>query len=228
MSQEGWLALNGGKLIGTNIKPPESDEEIRAWIAERKNRFPTAKKRGLIEQEKAERKLEEEQGKANLVETKKREQEARKVVQQEAQAKRKREAEVRSSDAQKVTSETESDEDDAPPEEISSHTRTAFRDHRRRNLPKKEKPVCKQFQQNGTCPRGEGCKFRHEVGAQEKKNENKKQRAGKVQLSLYQKLVEKEIEHENELMLHLIKHMVETGVLKNDGEAEDVAQASIV
>jgi rRNA maturation protein Nop10 len=187
MSQEGWLALNGGKLIGTNIKPPESDEEIRAWIAERKKRFPTARKRGLVEQEKAEKKLEEEQGKANLVEAKKGE-EAREVVQQEAQArKRKREAEVGSSDAQKVASETESGEDDAPPEEISSHTRTVFRDHRRRNLPKKEKPVCKQFQQNGNCSWGEGCKFRHEAGTQ-KKNKNKKQRAENIQLSLYQKV----------------------------------------
>ena len=41
-------------------------------------------------------------------------------------------------------------------------------------------------------------------------------------------LVEQGIEHENGLMVHLIKHMVETGVLRAGGKAEDAAQASIV
>lgn len=36
--------LNRGKLLGTNIAPPETPEEIEAWIKERKARFPTAKK----------------------------------------------------------------------------------------------------------------------------------------------------------------------------------------
>lgn len=36
--------LNSGKLLGTNIAPPETPEEIEAWIKERKARFPTAKK----------------------------------------------------------------------------------------------------------------------------------------------------------------------------------------
>ena len=30
-----------GKLLGTNLKPPETPEEIEEWIRERKRRFPT-------------------------------------------------------------------------------------------------------------------------------------------------------------------------------------------
>lgn len=35
---------NSGKILGTNIAPPETPEEIEVWIKERKARFPTAKK----------------------------------------------------------------------------------------------------------------------------------------------------------------------------------------
>lgn len=62
MDEAMWLRLNGytpivlklrvlfadiwsrGKLLGTNITPPETPEEIEAWIKERRARFPTAKR----------------------------------------------------------------------------------------------------------------------------------------------------------------------------------------
>jgi len=182
MSYEEWVALNGGKLLGTNIKPPETDEEIAAWTAERKARFPSAKRREEMAKEQEERKKriqgEEERRKLD------REERREKV----AEEKRKRE-DVGGED---VGDDSDGDADDGPPEEISALSRTVFRDDRKKGpTPAKHVPVCKTWRKRGSCPRGEECRFRHPEKHEQEKKKMKGERRQKAELSrpsLYQRV----------------------------------------
>ncbi|KAA8901451.1 hypothetical protein FN846DRAFT_118156 [Sphaerosporella brunnea] len=213
MSHEEWLALNGGKLLGTNIKPPETAEEIAAWIAERKARFPSAKRREQKAREEAERRARQQE-----------EEEKKKAAAQE-EKKRKREEEDQ--DGKGEGEEGSDQDDDAPPDEISAHTRTVFRDDRKKPQQKKVEE-CRAFRRTGKCPRGEECKYQHP-----EKREKKKLRPGnqrkeeKTRPSLYQRLVEKEMDRENEVLLEVIKFLVETGTLRDEPAKEGEAKGTV-
>ena len=182
MSHKEWVALNGGKLLGTNIKPPETDEEIAAWIVERKARFPSAKRRKEMAREEEERKKrvqDEEERRALAREDKKKKEKAGKE-------KRKRE------DAGEGVDDDSDGDDDGPPEEISAHTRTVFRDDRKKGMaPIKQAPVCKTWRKRGSCPRGEECRFRHPEKQEQEKKKNKgerRRREEQTRPSLYQRV----------------------------------------
>lgn len=176
MSADEWLALNGGKLLGTDILPPQTDEEIAAWIAERKKRFPSArrtKEKALEDSElKKKSQAREERWRKKEDERKQKEVEERKKGAQERAEKRKREDGGSGSDS--------------APEEVSARTRTVFRDDRKKNETRtRPEKRCKQFSLNGSCPRGEECKFRHDKKGN-KKQQPQQSKDEKKKPSLYQ------------------------------------------
>jgi hypothetical protein len=181
MSHEQWLALNGGKLLGTNIKPPETEEEIAAWIAERKARFPSAKRR----EEKAKEEEEKAAKRRAQLEAAAKEQETRK------QKRKRKDDDEGSRSESESESESDDDDDDAPPEEISARTRTVFRDDRKKQQPQTRKAAeveCKAFRRSGKCPRGEGCKYKHTERRDKKPKAANPRKEEKTRPSLYQRV----------------------------------------
>jgi hypothetical protein len=193
MPNEEWLALNGGLLIGTNIKPPETDDEIKAWIAERKSRYPTRARTELKAQEESERQARAQQRRANGEQQKKKdlegenkhgEEKLKEIELKVFRKKRKRDTSGAGSEQQ-----SEGSDSNAAPEEISIHTCTAFRDDRQKKAPKIKEAACRQFRDSGSCPRGLGCNFRHEPSRQGKKKDKKMLHPKeKDRFSLYQKV----------------------------------------
>jgi len=127
MSHEEWLALNGGKILGTDIQPPETEDEIAAWIAERKKRFPISKKKMDGEREKKEQTRQGvEEAKRTLYKKS-----HEKLLNEEVETEQiKRTAGKSLRNGRRKTEngggDNNSDSDQAP-EEISAHTRHVFR-----------------------------------------------------------------------------------------------------
>ncbi|TGZ80926.1 hypothetical protein EX30DRAFT_44633 [Ascodesmis nigricans] len=212
MSEADWLALNGGKLIGTNILPPQTDEEIAGWIAERKKRFPSKATQVEREKEKAER--EQKRREQNEEHWKKKrelhqaEEEDRKKKEQAIEERKARLRAVK--DAEKAKRGVDGDgedDDDGPPEEISGKTRTVMRDDRKKSRGKSQK-LCREFQQKGHCSRGAQCWYAHKTKEKSGANSGKGGRT-----SLYQRFVENDRGHDNELLVKVIKHLAEQGLL---------------
>ncbi|KAI5850398.1 hypothetical protein DFP73DRAFT_591256 [Morchella snyderi] len=226
MDEATWLSLNGGKLIGTNIAPPETPEEIEAWIAQRKSRFPTAKKIG--------ENLEKKQEVAARAEA-----EAKRVAAQQ-----KKERDLKShaigGKRKRVTADTgdgddaplllmgsdidndydtnasnsDSDDDGAPPEITSSKVKSAVPEPAiqkpDRQGSKKSTGHCRDFLR-GECAKGDRCRFRHE-----KEPVKKKDTKAEEKRTLYQRLVEHDREKENTLMLQVIQYLMDKGQLPEE------------
>ncbi|KAI5848993.1 hypothetical protein BZA05DRAFT_401935 [Tricharina praecox] len=214
MQHEEWVALNGGRLLGTNIKPPETEAEIAAWIAARKARFPSAKRR-----EEMMREAEEKESRRLVVMGE--EEERRRRERREKEEKRKQQEDAGEDVPVDVDGDGDSSgNDDGPPEEISAHSRTVFRNDRKKGpAPAKPAPICKTWRKLGSCPRGDECRFRHPEKQEQDKKKAKRERQhkdGHARPSLYQRLVEKEMDRENELLLEVVKYLVEVGAIKQD------------
>ncbi|KAF8541830.1 hypothetical protein BDD12DRAFT_827818 [Trichophaea hybrida] len=215
MSQDEWLALNGGKLLGTNIYPPETEHEIADWIAKRKERFPTAKKNGqsvqedkdpigwrIAEKNTAHGKNQHESPNIKLpVEQKDR-------IPSELVLKRKRN-----------TVRVVNSESDSTPEVFSAHFGYDHPNRPTLNLNPIFTLRCQLFGLNGRCccPT---CQSSHEsktrslaVNNEHTKGEQSKN--DKSQGYLYQQIAEKEMDCENELILQVIKSFAECGDLKH-------------
>ncbi|KAH8145125.1 uncharacterized protein LAJ45_10905 [Morchella importuna] len=226
MDEATWLSLNGGKLIGTNIAPPETPEEIEAWIAQRKSRFPTAKK--------IEENLEKKQEVAARAEA-----EAKRVAAQQKKerdlkahaigGKRKRvTADTGDGDGAPLllmgsdidndydtnASDSNSDNDGAPPEITSSKIKSTVPESAIRKPEgqgsKKSTGHCRDFLR-GKCAKGDRCRFRHD-------KEPAKKRETKIEekKTLYQRLVEHDREKENTLMLQIIQYLIDKGQLPEE------------
>lgn len=196
MTQEEWLALNNGRLLGTNILPPQTDEEIAAWIDERKKRFParaTAAAREAAKKEKEEKLRKEDREHAKMKREMRMEEaeevEAKRKAQEERRARLRmeKEAEVEArkerDDGRGEGGEGEEEsEDDGPPEEVKNQdARTVFRDDRKKK-PASQR-VCKDFLK-GRCRRGPRCPWKHDT----KEKPDKAQAGGKERKSLYQRV----------------------------------------
>ena len=89
----------------------------------------------------------------------------------------------------------DNDESGSSPEEISAHTRHAFRDDRRKAPPKPKAALCRQYASNRSCPRGTECPFVHDSDAgpsqsrkKAKRAENQRTKQEKSRPSLYQRV----------------------------------------
>ncbi|KAI5817142.1 hypothetical protein BZA77DRAFT_310922 [Pyronema omphalodes] len=234
MSHAEWLALNGGKLLGTNVKPPETPEEIAAWIAERKKKFPSAARRAEAEKEDAERKerwakMAEEKKEAELREREKQlEARERQLKEKEESLKRKREEGDNGNDDRDLEG-GEDEDDDGPPEEASAKERTVMRDDRKSGeaQQKKKRKACRHWEKTGECGRGDACSFWHDEakkgkGRDKKEKTQQKPKEEVKRVSLYQRLVEREMDSQNETLLQVIKYLVETGILKPEEAPKDM------
>jgi hypothetical protein len=200
MSHAEWLALNGGKLLGTNVKPPETPEEIAAWIAERKKKFPSAARRAEAEKEDAERKerwakMAGEKKEAELREREKQlEARERQLKEKEESLKRKRE-EGDDGNEDRELEDGEDEDDDGPPEEASAKERTVVRDDRKTGeaQQKKKRKACRNWEKTGECGRGEACSFWHDEkkkgkGRDKKEKTQQKPKEEVKRVSLYQRV----------------------------------------
>ena len=184
MSSDEWLAMNGGKLLGTDILPPQTAEEIAAWIAERKKRFPSARRieekaaedaearrRGAVRDEARRRKDDARREKERAEREKERAERENERDEREARGKRKRDADADS---------------DGAPEELSTRARTVFRDDRRKPEAARPERRCKQFAAHGVCARGDECRFRHDAKGAKKQPRAHAPKEDKGRPSLYQ------------------------------------------
>lgn len=205
MTREEWLALNGGKLVGTDLRPPETDGEIAAWISERKKRWPSAKRVEEKEREDSERKqraqmrwdAEEarraEEKRSRLAGAQKAEAEKTAAAGAGGAAKRKRKP--RDGDGSDGGGDGDDDESGSSPEELSAHMRHVFRDDRRKAPGKPKTALCRQHASSGSCPRGTECPFVHDQDARssqsrkkEKRVEDQRTKQEKSRPSLYQRV----------------------------------------
>lgn len=173
MAQEEWLALNNGRLIGTNILPPQTESEIVAWIAERKKRFPAkataaereAQKQAEDQKRRAEDRVHWEKKREMRMEEVE-EEEKKRVAREERRAKLRmgKEADEKRRQEKGEGVIGEESEDDGPPEEVkNSEARTVFRDDTKKNrTAQRTKKLCRDFAR-GNCRRGPMCPFKHEV-----------------------------------------------------------------
>ncbi|RPB02360.1 hypothetical protein L873DRAFT_1826759 [Choiromyces venosus 120613-1] len=198
MDEETWLRLNGGKLIGTNLKPPETSEEIEEWIRERRKKFPTKER-------VAERAKQEEERKRKLAEAYATSPPPPAEVP--ANQKRKRPEQDNSPDSDSDSNST--------PEELTTSKRplpsSSPRKKANRGIP------CRVFQSTGRCKYGNGCRFKHAPDdSKKKKGEKEKEKKGKSGggvKSLYQQLLEQDREKENELVVRAVRYLFEKGLL---------------
>ncbi|KAF8243361.1 hypothetical protein K440DRAFT_72128 [Wilcoxina mikolae CBS 423.85] len=223
MSQDEWLALNGGKLLGTNIYPPETEHEIADWIAKRKERFPTAKKnRQSVQKDKDQ--IGWCVAEENYTACEKNQHESPKIkpaveqndrIPSKPVLKRKRNT-VRVGDI--VNSES-----DSTPEEFSAHLNSVCHDYDNKqstlNLNHIFTVRCHLFGLNGSC-RCPTCKSSHNRKTRSLVVNNKhamdeQSKLDKSQRCLYQRIAEKEMDCENELILHMIKSFAKCGDLKH-------------
>lgn len=174
MDQATWIALNNGNILGTNIKPPQTDAEVAEWIAARKKKFPTAEARArkeVEEQEEREKKIKRDSEMlAKRMERVRQDREGRDRVEEER--KRLPIPEIPG----------EADDDDGPPEELGAKERTVFRDDRHKAAPVKDMPVCRFFKMKGSCGRT-GCRYKHELGPK-----NKSKKGPPAKKTLYQRV----------------------------------------
>ncbi|KAI5789141.1 hypothetical protein EDC01DRAFT_131245 [Geopyxis carbonaria] len=183
MSHDQWIALNGGKLIGTNIKPPESASEIALWIAERKKRFPTAAMRAKMSIEVANRQGDEDTAINNEI------RKYKAPTSKYKQEKLSQGQEIRVHDKEKRDncqdeSLSASDSDQAP-EELSTKSRIVFRDENHKNIPKRG--ICRTFRDTGSCSRGTKCHQYHKDPDLHKNNFRRGITHTKERKSLYSK-----------------------------------------
>ncbi|CUS08646.1 unnamed protein product [Tuber aestivum] len=225
MDEETWLRLNGGKLLGTNLKPPETPEEIEEWIRERKRMFPT--------RERVAAKFKEEEEKRRFAEASGAGAGAERVLthiptmpprqalttaQQPAQNKRKRTEQGPDSDHPSdplpdPDPDTDSCSQSSSPEELSAskkpppHSLTTSPSPRKK--PTKHAALCHVFKTTGKCRFGGGCRYRH--APPESKQKQGKERKGVK--SLYQRLLDQDREKENEIVISAVRYLFERGLL---------------
>ncbi|PUU84309.1 hypothetical protein B9Z19DRAFT_1070034 [Tuber borchii] len=202
MEEEAWLRLNGGKLVGTNLKPPETPEEIEEWIRERKRRFPTRER-------VAARAKEEEEKKRKLAEASSAGRET-----QPTQQKRKRTEHDPDNDHPSDSSpdsDTDTGSQSSSPEELSTSkkppppsTPSLITSPPPRKKSTKQAPPCRVFKTTGKCKFGDKCRYRHALP------ESKEKKGVK---SLYQRLLDKDREKENEIVVSAVRYLFERGLL---------------
>ena len=147
-------------------------------------------------------------------------------------------SELSSSDDDSTSSSGSSSDDEAPASQITKSGKAPVSSLLRS---KRETAICRTFLNKGRCNRGNKCRFRHELpkrgtGArqareeQEKKNKSRNSKGEKKmpRVSLYQRMVEKEREQENELKLAAAIDSEERGMLNNPQiqEIDSIAQGA--
>lgn len=184
--------------------------DIKAWIEERKKRFPTAARGEQKREEATKRQAEARQ---RVLESM-----AKKQLEQEEKAKepaKKPENDAEpdtdsdsNSDISSESSSTDDSSDDDAPEESTSKatskapplTSVAATSHNTvPDLPK-SRQVCQYFARSGRCRNGDACRFRHEK-PEKKEVEGRK--------TLHQRMVEAEMEGENRVALAAVKSLGE-------------------
>ncbi|PWW79226.1 hypothetical protein C7212DRAFT_355294 [Tuber magnatum] len=225
MDEETWLRLNGGKLLGTNLKPPETPEEIEEWVRERKRRFPTkervaAKVKG---EEEKKRKLTEVSGasaESVRVHTPTMPRQALTTAQHPTQKKPKRtEQDPDNNHPSDSSPDSDSDSDSdtnsqsSSPEELSTskkqHSPSLATSSLLRKKSTKQAAPCHIFKTTGKCKFGKGCWYRH-VPPESKRKQGKEKKGVK---SLYQRLLDQDREKENEIVVSAVRYLFERGVL---------------
>ncbi|CAZ79909.1 unnamed protein product [Tuber melanosporum] len=221
MDEETWLRLNGGKLLGTNLKPPETPEEIEEWIRERRRRFPTRERVAakVKEEEEKKRKLagasdaSAETVRAQAPATSR---QALATAQQPSQQKRKRTEQDPGNDYpsdSSLDSDADTNSQSSFPEELPTSKKppppspTASTPSRKKST--KQAALCRVFRTTGKCRFGEGCRYRH-VPPEGKRKKGGERKGAK---SLYQRLLDQDREKENEIVVSAVRYLFERGAL---------------
>ncbi|KAF2836473.1 hypothetical protein M501DRAFT_1018827 [Patellaria atrata CBS 101060] len=208
----------------------DTAEKLSAWIAERRNRFPTAAKQAEVAKKKAEmqasRKTEsrprtfEKKNRGGLSEVQKITKpvgglDARSIVSSSSELSDSSELTESDSDASSEDEDEDEDSDvasttsessDSAPEEVSSNSKPppVRVEAPKRNEPTQSKKVCMSFARKGSCKFGKRCKYLHE--RKEKLKGQASNRPSK-RARLYERFVEKELEDEDKLVLEVIKFL---------------------
>lgn len=184
--------------MGTDLRPPETDDEIAAWISERKKRWPSAKRVEEKEREDSERR-QRAQMRWDAEEARRAEEKQSRLGEAQGAAGAEKAAAGAGRPAKRKRDGDDNDggddESDSSPEEISAHTRHAFRDDRRKAPTKPKAALCRQYASNRSCPRGTECPFVHDPDAgssqsrkKGKRAENQRTKQEKARPSLYQRV----------------------------------------
>ncbi|KAG0642670.1 hypothetical protein HOY80DRAFT_881235 [Tuber brumale] len=221
MDEETWLRLNSGKLLGTNLKPPETPEEIEEWIRERKRRFPTRERVAAKAKEEEEKKRKLAEASEVGVETVRARassmsRQALAAAQQPTQQKRKRTEQDPGDDYppdSSPDSDTDTNSQSSFPEELSTSkkppTPSLIASPPPRKKSTKQAALCRVFKTTGKCRFGEGCRYTH-IPPESKQKKGKERKGAK---SLYQRLLDQDREKENEIVVSAVRYLFERGAL---------------
>ncbi|KAL1839839.1 hypothetical protein VTJ49DRAFT_1070 [Mycothermus thermophilus] len=213
-------------IIGADAPNPTTSEEISAWIAERKARYPTLARETARQAKEAEAKELE----------KKAEELRRELLQVESSIKRKREQQDEGDDmrgsadasspsaANNNNNNNIKDDDDEGPEVMS--TRQGPSNDNVPPPPRKADPAkhCKYFSTGGHCGKRGKCRFVHDPAVREKALREREMNGGRP--TLMQRLIMHERDQEDMVIVRTLKYLQDKGLLpkKNTAAASEATQ----
>lgn len=210
---------------------PRLPPDLEAWLAERKNRFPTKARReaaaeevrrkreadkqnksknGISGKRDGETKLEKQQRKAEKLRLEL-EKAERKIQDAMLGSKRKRETGDEGDDgAASDSGSDDSSDSDSKPDTMSSR-------NQQNQQPKPQLQIeCKYYSTGGTCGKKGKCRFIHNPESRNQALRDKQANGGKMTLA--QRLILNDTAKEDLTILKAIKYLKETGALKTLAE----------
>lgn len=207
--------------------------DLEAWLAERKNRFPTKARRDAAAEEsrlqreanqknkskngtsgkkEGETKLEKQQRKAEKLRLEL-EKAERKIQDAMLGSKRKRETGDEGDDG--VASDSDSDDSSESDSDSKPDTMSSRNQHNQQPKPQLQLE-CKYYSTGGTCGKKGKCRFIHNPESRNQALRDKQANGGKMTLA--QRLVLNDTAKEDLTILKAIKYLKETGALKTLAE----------
>lgn len=219
------------EMIGPDAPNPD---DIAAWIAERRQNFPTAARRKAKLAEAGEDKAVKAEGAASsnngnasktMTALERQQQKAEKLRKQlekvESSIKRKREQQDEGDEMRDVDAVSEEEDSDTAPEAAPIRSAKAADKEKDKKMPpaaKKADPTkhCKYYSTGGTCGKKGKCRFVHDPAVREAALQERERNGGRM--TLQQRLTLNDKDQEDLTIVKTLQYLKEKGAMKDGAE----------